>query len=241
MFVMDMPDVPPQFAPIVVAQTTQAQQSMIKVDRTLGVCQVVQNPAHTHIPGEDFNAQNSTAPFGVVKNYIYDFEERIVEADGKMTILQNPKNGILRGYPAERNYLYIPNQGFVGKDSATILVEMDGRKFKLIYDIHVLETPVTYLDEEELCPQLTWKISSVDGVNFTLSDQTELPSDWLANPYPNVSLSIADLPGTSVGQTTANTITLDIDAAGKMDLLTVLLHENVVSVQPNARSALRQS
>lgn len=45
MFVMDMPDVPPQYAPVVIAQGVQIQpQASVgsaKIDRTIGVCQLI--------------------------------------------------------------------------------------------------------------------------------------------------------------------------------------------------------
>lgn len=54
MFIPDMPDVPPQNVPVLIAQANQAQPRDVKTVRTLGVC----FPA----PNEDYTLENVIAP-----------------------------------------------------------------------------------------------------------------------------------------------------------------------------------
>jgi hypothetical protein len=69
MFVMDMIDVPPQYAPVIIAQAPQAQQGDAKTDRTVGTCRVIGNPANPSIPGATTSAYNSMSPVLATKNY----------------------------------------------------------------------------------------------------------------------------------------------------------------------------
>ncbi len=107
MFIPDMPNVPPQDVPVMIAQANQAQAGDV-----LG-----------------------------------NFEGKNVQHTGTITILQQPKHGILRLVteadgnrfgegrfdPASGLYAYLPKKGYVGKDSATALVEIAGVKVKVVY------------------------------------------------------------------------------------------------------------
>ena len=253
MFVMDMPDVPPQFAPVVIAQASQAQKGDATADRTIGVCQLLENP-----PNPPDTAVNSVGVLGAVRNYFYIVERREIEGSGKVTVLQNPEHGTLEmGSVGGR---YHPALDYYGPDRATFLVEIGSRKVKVIYFFQVLDG-VTDERYERLCPKEYWKISlnpaDPTAQLLTFNSPTQLTS-YLAGAV-NVDIKIADLASGAVGQTTATTITLDAnaaghgwfidstpasndeflpthnpnewiakagsDAAGKMDMLSVLLHE----------------
>jgi Bacterial Ig domain len=272
MFLMDMADVHTQYEPIVIAQAPQTQANKSTIDGTVGVCRVIQNAGVSVMPGGDDSAR--TAPYGLaplatIKNYIYITEKRVVQISGNTAVLQKPTHGTVE-MKADGRLSYSPESGYFGKDRVVLLVEMDGRKFKLVYNIHVLEGVVTYQDDEELCPKSIWRIS-LNPDDPTAPEYTfQLPSQLANNGFGaigNVDLKIANLSGTSVGQTLYNSpstglrasITLDIDAAGhgwfidatpfdnreflptsnpgqwiarpgsaaegKMDMLSVLLHE----------------
>ncbi|MDD5058335.1 MAG: matrixin family metalloprotease [Sideroxydans sp.] len=216
--------------------------------------------------------------------------------------MQNPKHGVIRLVteadrgtffssksgpinPAYEPYAYLPEQGYLGNDSATFLVDFGGKIVKVVYYFKVVDHPVGNDGDMEICKSGPyWKISStlapngtstltsveyqqltLDAGNTTTDISTlasTLDSSILSSLSVDptaVTLNIADLPNAAVGQTTGSTITLDTtasgygwfidptpadnseylptsnpfewvakagsEAAGKMDMLTVLLHE----------------
>src|SRR6266568_1220037 len=277
------------------ATSNQAQAGDVQTMRTIGVCEPV--------PNEDYSLENVFSPKGSAAYYLRMYEHQsVTDTDpATVTILQQPKHGILRLVteadrgtilnseggpldPASGLYAYLPKKGYVGKDSATALVEIAGVKVKVVYFFQAWAGGLGNTGLEELCGKrgYHWKISStldsngnsmltavdyqsnVAGENIVVTPAAaaitldSLLGGLVANT-PGISLNLVDLPGGAVGQTTANTITLDTDAAGfgwfidptpyeneefirtsnpnewiakpgsaaegKMDMLTVLLHE----------------
>ncbi|HYS86491.1 MAG TPA: hypothetical protein VEN78_16035 [Bradyrhizobium sp.] len=144
MFIPDMPNVPPQDVPVVIAQASQAQAGNVQTMRTIGVCEPV--------PNEDYSLENVFSPKGSAAYYLRMYERQsVADTDpATVTILQQPKHGILRLVteadrgtlfgdtadplgPASGLYAYLPKKGYVGKDSATALVEIAGVKVKVVY------------------------------------------------------------------------------------------------------------
>jgi hypothetical protein len=174
------------------------------------------------------------------------------------TIETAPKHGSIEALP-DGEFRYTPNKGFLGKDFVSFIVDIEGKKTRLNYELRIVK-----------------EIFDPKGQNSTPSDtRLALRGDltaWfdqsaisaLLASASNVTLHVADLPGSSVGQTTGTgpsaAITLDKDAAGhgwyidptpldntddylptsnpniwqakagtaaegKMDMLSVLLHE----------------
>lgn len=296
MFIADMPNVPPQNLLVLVAQANQAQANDVTTLRTLGVC----SPS----PSNNYSLENVVEPVGEAGYYLQQFEQRIVAGSATVSVLQQPKHGILRlvteadrgtlfGSTADPldssdpGYAYLPEKGYLGKDSATVLVEIGGIKVKVVYFFQAVNGPLGNYGLERYCAKTGpyWKISANLDTNgnstFTavdyllpsvgeaspLTDATVLTS-WLRSTQlhgnladlSGINVSFAFLSGGEVGQTSANTITLDStaaghgwyvdptpldntddylptsnpnvwqakagsDAAGKMDLLSVLLHE----------------
>jgi hypothetical protein len=140
MLFLDMPNIPPQTTPIVMlAQTNQAHDGIKKAGRVLGVCKVIAN--------EKRNYPNSTDLMAVASagTYLTSYENHTdltVEdaAAAKTTVLSQPKHGTLKeGSSLNGKYFYFPDTGYVGKDSAEVLVEIKGVTVKVRYFIHVLE------------------------------------------------------------------------------------------------------
>ncbi len=144
MFIADVPNIPPQDMPVVIAQASQAQAGNVQTMRTIGVCEPV--------PNEDYSLENVFSPKGSAAYYLRMYERQsVADTDpATVTILQQPKHGILRLLteadrgmlfsdtaapvnPADGAYVYLPNKGYVGKDSATALVEIAGVKVKVVY------------------------------------------------------------------------------------------------------------
>jgi hypothetical protein len=282
MFIQDMPDIPPQNAPVMIAQANQAQLATNNIDRTVGVCHIVPNgPYH-----DRDSAENLIEPAVAAFEYFRLYEHRTVSFQAKVTILQNPKHGILKDV-GEGVYSYQPNFGYLGKDQATVSVEIGGFKVKVAYFFQAIDgVAIGNTTYKDLCGKkgYRWKISTtldangnstltavdylptLTGDSASVTDAATLASilgeglaSRLAADTTGITLNIADLPGSEVGQTTGTTITLDTNAAGygwyidpnpavntdflptsnpdvwmakagsaaagKMDMLSVLLHE----------------
>ncbi len=126
MFVMDMPDVPPQYAQVMIVQASQAQQSAGKTDRTIGVCSLVQNPMREA-------AFNEVGPIGAALVYFHNIGELLDVGSGAATVLSQPRYGTLKpNADAPGGYLYLPKPGYFGPDRATFLVEVGGKKVRML-------------------------------------------------------------------------------------------------------------
>ncbi len=159
---VDMPDVPPQYAQVMIVQAFQAQQSAGKTDRTIGVCSLVENPIR--MEGNQYSAINSFGPIGAARIYFRSVENREIPGPGLVTVVRNPQHGTLKPLgsdPKDRSYVYLPKPGYFGADRATFLVEMGGKKIRTEYFFKVLDGVADgdYQDKE-FCPKgEQWKIS----------------------------------------------------------------------------------
>jgi len=282
----------PLATPIYELSATQSTSSQvvdagsIKPDVTLdGSCNVVQSS--NSVLTEDMNG---FFPAAIVSWY-YDSIHK-VELDvskSKTTILQSPQHGRLVavssqdaaklgvGPEAGVLYKYEANAGYLGSDDAVLLVELEGKKYKVHVKFYVVEKVNDDNWYEEGTPATLCAESKIKRVaSLTFSQDIDL-SQWgdvvqeLAtssdgmqfNQYiataAGVNLSFTNLDGGIVGQASSSAITLDTNAAGngwfvdytpwlneewlptsnpyewkakegseapgKMDLLSVLLHE----------------
>ena len=238
MFIQDMPNVPPQNLPVMIAQANQAQPSDVKTTRTLGVC----FPA----PNEMYSLENVIEPIGEAKAYLRMYEHQTVTSPTTITVLQQPKHGILRLVteadrgtlfssssgplkPDAGGYAYLPENGYEGKDRATVLVEIGGIKIKIEYFFQAISGVLGNTGSTDRCRNTGpyWKISTTlnpDGNSTIPSVEYQSPiSDagtsttdtaTLASTLDSsilsslsvdpslVTLNIADLPNGAVGQTT---------------------------------------
>ena len=249
-FMMDIPpDLPPQYAQIVVAQSSQSKQQ--SRERTIGICKPIENNVESKI--------NATLPAIAVTNYFAKVERIKLDAGasrtGKLTLLQAPKHGKLDldlgQDPTYGPYFsYEPNdRSYEGPDRATLLVEVGGYKVKVEYFFPVMSDVPGSTDEGEatdiksICPRgAMWKISTINDADGKLvvtgveaqSPPTEpLPADNVSSllgslgaDASGVTLNIADLAGGALGQSSATTITLDDNAAGHGWFIDATLGEN---------------
>ncbi len=165
---IDMPDVSPQYAPVVViAQASQAQKGDAKTDRTIGVCHLIENPP---VPPE--SAVNFISPVQSVWGYLEKQERPTpgwLTADvynaAKATIQAGPGHGKLKD-EGSGDYHYHPTADYYGQDRATVLVEVGGLKVKVTYFFKVMRIVSDATDsydpyrDKKLCPNgMVWKIS----------------------------------------------------------------------------------
>ena len=178
------------------------------------------------------------------------YEHQKVKKPATTTVLQQPKHGILRlqtetNYfesgifdPTVSSYAYLPENGYEGKDRATVLVDIDGIKIKVEYFFQAISGVLGNTGSTDRCRKGPyWKISSTLGANSIITsveyqspitdagtsttDTAALASTLgtgiltsLAVDTSAITLNIADLEGGAVGQAVGNIITLDDNAAG---------------------------
>ncbi|HYS56876.1 MAG TPA: hypothetical protein VEM34_01925 [Burkholderiales bacterium] len=156
---IDMPDVSPQYAPVVIAQASQTKKGESNAGRTIGICHLIENPP---MPPE--TAVNAMSPVRAVSIYFSRVEHEQVGLTGEVSVLEGPKRGELE---AERggNYRYRPTRDYYGQDRATLLVEIAGRTVQVIYFFNVLQRVggtdgYDPYDDKKYCPKgKRWKIS----------------------------------------------------------------------------------
>lgn len=169
----DMPNVPPQYTPVIIAQASPAQEAPAKIDRTIGICKTLSNP-----PSGGPTAGNTLTPAQDVASYFYAAEKRTVAGASTITVLEQPKHGKLEDVgtmafdemkhavrdTGVRSYNYIPESGYLGGDKATLLVDIGGYKVKAEYAFQI-----SAKFDEKLCPTSYWKISSVSNIYDTVA------------------------------------------------------------------------
>ncbi len=174
MAVPAMPNVPPQNVPVMIAQANQAQAGNATTVRTIGICATA--------PNQNYSGENGLAPIYSSQSYFEMHENRTVTSPAT-TILQQPKHGVLRliteadgnrfgegdFVAANQLYVYLPEAGYVGKDSATILVDFGSVKVTVKYYFHAVSGPVGDNWIQEYCAPkgMYWKISSTLAPNGT--------------------------------------------------------------------------
>ncbi len=154
------PAVPPQYEPVVIAQSSQAQKAGSKGERTIGVCHLIQNP-----PIPPGTAVNVISPLRAAKHYMNTFENQYPQLKGTVSIMLGPEHGELKVTPSG-NYRYYPIPDYQGSDRATLLVHIGDFKVKAMYYFKIgpgapggTEGYDPYEDKEN-CPKgHYWKIS----------------------------------------------------------------------------------
>jgi hypothetical protein len=282
-----VPAIPPMQEVVAIPPAiVQMVTNTTKPDMILnGGCNVVQTP---DTPSTDdrngfFPAQNVSWYFSNIKNIQVDASKATVK------VIKNPQHGVLTQVSLEEAkklvdaplsgplYRYQPNSGYLGADDAILLVELNGKSYKIHTKFYVVKevndnnfygqgTPAT------LCANSQPKRVATLTFNqdISLAQWGDIVQEMAAsvegmkyNQYiataSGVTLDFADLPGGAVGETTGTSITLDTNAAGygwyvdpnpssnadflptanpdvwmakagsaaagKMDMLSVLLHE----------------
>jgi hypothetical protein len=184
MFTMDVPSVPAQQTPVVIAQA--ATPASPQSDYILKACQ-------ESINYSDAAVFDGIGIAGEIKNYIQNRDNRPVKLDSikNITQLEATKHGKITS-----EGVYIPERGYLGNDRATFMAEFEGKRYKVIVDIHV----VTYIDPGTDYPTTTCpppKLIKVNGKPVSGSIDYNLG---------NITVTFADLTGGALGQTTGNSI-----------------------------------
>lgn len=260
MFIMDVPNVPAQETPIVLAQASSASTvgATLPPDYLLTTCK------QTESTGDPTSAGHAVDPAGMLAVYIGNregrdiYDDQVAMASIKVTMLQSTTVGKITTVVDNTGrswYRYDAPPGYEGNDKATFMAEYQGKRYKIVVNLVVTptvgESPLME-GEKPVCPPP--KLIKVNGkpVSGTLDIGPGYSLDSL-------TVTIADLTGGALGQATGTNITLDDNAAGhnwfidttpgdnseflptsnpyewvakegsaaygKMDMLSVLLHE----------------
>ena len=192
MFVYSPPSTPSQT--VMVAQVNKARTGS-QSEHVLGLCIAVPT-FQTPPPPEESGEYVLSLPVDA-QNYFTTYENKTVPDTGTVSVLSQPKHGTLEA--AEGGvYVYLPNPGYLGKDGATFLVDVNGQKVKVIYFIRVIEG---HAESDSgrfaaLCKNGDmWQISALP---------TDLQSDarkLVLESEPTIHLNVAPLSNNTVGET----------------------------------------
>ncbi len=201
MFILDTPNVAPESAPAMIAQVNQANKTKAISERMLGVCHVV--PNYQPLPSPGGQGEYVIDPITQAKEYFNLFEHRIVAGSANSTILSTPRNGELAIDGGV--YAYLPKAGFIGKDSATVLVEIGGYKVKVKYFFQAVNHELGNNGFEEACQKTgyRWKISRASDVlnEQASTEKVQLDASSLTSKISGIPVSFSMLAGTAVGET----------------------------------------
>jgi hypothetical protein len=236
MFIMDVPYIPAQDTPIVLAQaTTPAAGATPRPDYILQTC------GETVSTGDPQSAMRGVDPAGLFAVYLQNHDKRTVDmamlAAIKTTMLEGTKHGKIFSEVDNlglTSYHYDPEPSYIGNDRAIFLAEFEGKVYKIVVELHVFMG----VDENSpSCPPPT--LIKVNGKPVSGSSSFDLNS---------IPVTFSDLTGAAIGQTAGYNWFIDTtpadnseflptsnpnewvakagsEAAGKMDMLSVLLHE----------------
>ena len=221
MFVPDVPPEVPQLETPVMIVESYVEGSK---HRTIGQCRVVENLTH----GKD-DLDSGISPVSSVGQYFNWFEDKEVGYEGEVTLLQGPKHGVLE-VRGKNSWNYIPNEvDYLGTDSATFMVEIDGYTVELTYGIKAVDfigsgvQGAAIHEYPENCPHGEfWKISPDGEITPLHRELKEHEKDEDRGSIENLlqetlatnqfNLSFDDLANGALGEATNNTITLDTTA-----------------------------
>ncbi len=155
---IDMLDMPPPYAPVVIAQASPSQLGNTTTDRTIGVCHLAQNTQRD-------TAVNVISPLVSASLYLQERERKTLDWKfWKVSVLQGPEHGVLE--MGARGGYYRATGNYIGSDHATLLVEIGDLKVNVIYFFKVSKGGIggtegydPYEDKKN-CPKgKTWKVS----------------------------------------------------------------------------------
>jgi Bacterial Ig domain len=227
MFPLDLPPQAPQsFVIAAIEQAKQAQEN----ERVIGYCHPVPNMTGNH------DAFDSFPPTAMAMSYFKRYEQKTVNGQATITVLEQPKHGSLSSNSNDY-FLYAPAEGYFGKDQVTYLVEIGGYKVKVIQFIKVINKfTLGNTGYERNCADTgtIWKISTTPTTN----PETNFAN--LLNDAIDAFTGFRDLAGTTVGETTglglSAQITFDSNAAGHgwlVDLTPLINHEFLPTADAN--------
>ncbi len=244
MFITDVPYTPAQQSPIVLAQA--ATPSTPQPDFILKDCQ------ETESAGDPRSAMRAVDPAGMLAIYLQNHNNRTINAQMlaaiKTTLLEGTTHGkIFAGVDntGRTSYHYDAQPNYVGKDRAVFMAEFEGKRYKIVLELRVFIMVNEYnptcpppklikvngkpvssslgIDLNNISVSITdlpnAAVGQTTGSSITL-DTTAAGNGWFVDSTPADNSEF--LPTSNPNEWIAKAGTA---AAGKMDMLSVLLHE----------------
>jgi hypothetical protein len=123
-------------SPVVASAPSSVASS--RASMTLADCYDVEGPART---GEKVGG--SLSPAGVISLYwATKYGKDIAVQDASVTVLGNPKHGTLVAYGRDNlgpYFSYTPNPDYLGQDKITFLVEVGGKRIRVVTTMYVVK------------------------------------------------------------------------------------------------------
>jgi hypothetical protein len=154
LFTIDMPYVPAQETPIVLAQASAAVGASPQPDYILNECQ------ETESTGDPSSAFRTVDPAGMLRVFLQAKEGRRIESSAvkNIAMLQNATHGKITSVIDNTGrpwYAYDAEPNYTGDDQAIFLAEFEGKVYKVIVKLVVAptvgESPLED-GEEPVCP-----------------------------------------------------------------------------------------
>lgn len=160
MLISDMPNLPPQDVPVMIIKTIETDtvdlgnvlaspptiiSQVIDLSDNTGItlnyCQDVQTPDNPNGQlGGGFSPATALRSF-----WDHKFHEILPIREAKITVIEKPKFGVLIDGDQDvssdlgPSYFYTPNNGFIGSDKATFLINVVGKSVKFVTTIIVVK------------------------------------------------------------------------------------------------------
>jgi hypothetical protein len=153
MLIADVPYVPAQDTPIVLAQAATPSVTP-PPDYIFNKCK------ETESTGSPRSATRGVNPVGMLAAYIENHSQRLIdratEAAIKLTLVEGTTQGKLNPHTTRDGrlyYMYDPTPNYIGNDRAVFLAEFEGKVYKIVVELHVFEGPATPGDSgASTCP-----------------------------------------------------------------------------------------
>lgn len=193
MFIMDVPVVPTQETPIMLVQAdAPAAGATLQPDYILQTC------GETMSIGDPRSAMRGVDPAGMLQVYIEGRDNHVVELSNikNVTLLQGTTVGKILAWTDNEgmvSFHYDPPTNYVGNDKAVFMAEFEGKRYKIVVELHVFNyaPPGEFGDSTCPAPQL---------IKITKPAKPSSGASGFGSGYDlnSVSITFADLQGAAL-------------------------------------------
>jgi hypothetical protein len=176
MFVMDVPSVPAQQTPIVLAQA--ATPTTPQPDYILKSCEETVSGINSVIDARSFSPAATLADYLGRKNNRDILGSPTVFSSIKTTLLEDTKQGKMTsiignvgGNAGLTYYVYTATPNYEGKDKAVFMAEFEGKRYKIILELHVFAIAPMENQSVNSCPP-----PKLIKVTRTIGDRPRFPA-----------------------------------------------------------------